>query len=69
MNDLDLPGWELDHIPADPNVICQTWLEHYANGEPLSPDQIQFLVDRALIHADVLEKAILHSGGSEISEA
>ena len=58
MNDLNLPGWELDHIPADPNAICQTWLEHYANGEPLSSDQIQFLVDRALIHAEVLEKTI-----------
>jgi len=31
---------------------------HYVNGAPLSPDQIQFLVDRALIHAEVLKKAI-----------
>jgi len=68
MKDLDLPGWELDHIPTDPNAICQTWLEHYANGDPLSPDQIQFLVDRALIHAEVLEKAILQSRNSKVSE-
>jgi polysaccharide pyruvyl transferase CsaB len=58
MKDLDLPGWELSNIPTDPNAICQTWLEHYANGEALSLDQIQFFIDRALIHAEVLEKVI-----------
>jgi polysaccharide pyruvyl transferase CsaB len=59
IKDLDLPGWELSNIPTDPNAICQTWLEHYANGEALSSDQIQFFIDRALIHAEMLEKAIL----------
>ncbi|MCL6435811.1 MAG: polysaccharide pyruvyl transferase CsaB [Leptolyngbyaceae cyanobacterium HOT.MB2.61] len=58
MQDLSLPGWELSAIPDNPNLISQTWIEQYANGSPLSGDQIQFLVDRALIHQEVLQKAL-----------
>jgi polysaccharide pyruvyl transferase CsaB len=58
MQDLELPGWELTEIPDNPNQISQTWIEHYANGDPLSADQIQFRVDRALIHREVLHKAL-----------
>ena len=58
MQELALPGYELATIPDDPNVISQTWLELYVNGEALSTDQIQFLVDRASIHRDVLQRAI-----------
>jgi len=56
MSDISIPGWELDEIPTDPAQICQTWLDHYANGDPLSTDQLRFLTDRALIHQDVLQK-------------
>ncbi len=59
MAELAMPGWELDQMPDDPNLISQTWLEHYANGEPLAPEQIQSLVDRALIHRDLLTQALL----------
>jgi polysaccharide pyruvyl transferase CsaB len=58
MQDLELPGWELTEIPDTPNQISQTWIEHYANGDPLSADQIQFRVDRALIHREVLHKVL-----------
>jgi polysaccharide pyruvyl transferase CsaB len=58
MTDLDLPGWELAQLPDDPSIISQTWLEHYANGDPLSSDQIQSLVDRALMHRDLLTQAL-----------
>ena len=54
MAELNLPGWELKQLPDDPNVISKTWLEYYVNGEPLSRDQIQSLVDRALMHRDLL---------------
>ncbi|MEW6494370.1 MAG: polysaccharide pyruvyl transferase CsaB [Cyanobacteriota bacterium] len=57
MTQLNLPGWELAQLPDDPNQISQTWLEHYANGNSLSRDQIQSLVDRALMHQDVLAQA------------
>lgn len=57
MQALDLPGWELEQIPTDPQQITRTWLEVYANGEPLSHDQLEFLVDRSLIHREVLYQA------------
>ncbi|MGI0484789.1 polysaccharide pyruvyl transferase CsaB [Pantanalinema rosaneae CENA516] len=59
MAQLAIPGWELAQIPNDPNQICQVWLEHYANGVGLSADQIQFQIDRALIHQEMLHKALL----------
>ncbi|WP_026100386.1 polysaccharide pyruvyl transferase CsaB [Fortiea contorta] len=57
MEDLDMPGWDLTSLPEDANVISTTWIEHYANGDPLSPAQIQSLVDRALMHRQVLQEA------------
>jgi polysaccharide pyruvyl transferase CsaB len=58
MEDLDMPGWDLEKLPEDVNDISKTWIEHYANGEPLSPDKIQFLIDRALIHRELLADAL-----------
>lgn len=65
MGELDLPGWELAALPDDPNQMSQAWLNHYANGEPLTGDRIQSLVDRALMHRDVLREALssLNSDG------
>jgi polysaccharide pyruvyl transferase CsaB len=57
MEQLDIPGWDLNRLPDEPNAIDQIWLKHYANGNPLSSDQIQSLVDRALMHRDVLIEA------------
>jgi polysaccharide pyruvyl transferase CsaB len=54
MQELDIPGWELANLPDDPNEICQAWLQHYANGDPLPPGQIQSMSDRALIHQQLL---------------
>jgi polysaccharide pyruvyl transferase CsaB len=59
MEETNMPGWELEAIPDDPNLISTAWLEHYANGEPLNPAQIQSLVDRALMHREILEKVCL----------
>lgn len=58
MQDLDLPGWHVDDLPDDPQVVCRAWLEHYANGDALSTTQIQAIVDRALLHQEVLTKLL-----------
>lgn len=54
MQEIHMDGWLLEDIPADANTICQVWLEHYANGDGLMKDQISAVVDRALLHRDVL---------------
>lgn len=58
MAQLNMPGWDLSQLPNEPNQISQTWLEHYANGNPLTGDQIQSLVDRTLMHRDLLTQAL-----------
>ncbi len=62
---LSLPGWDLSPqpavlppIPEDPSTLAKTLLECYANGEMLSPDQIQSRVDRALMHKDLLSESL-----------
>ncbi len=58
MEDLSMPGWDLVNLPDDPNIISKAWIEHYAHGNPLSSEQIQSLVDRALMHREVLSAAL-----------
>jgi polysaccharide pyruvyl transferase CsaB len=62
MTELDLPGWDLAQLPDHPNLITQTWLKYYANGDPLTTDQIQSLVDRAFMHQDLLTEALANRG-------
>ncbi|HEY9887495.1 MAG TPA: polysaccharide pyruvyl transferase CsaB [Candidatus Obscuribacterales bacterium] len=68
--DLELPGWEmappgaaiaqsgfaLAPWPDSAAAMTQTLLQEYANGTPLTPDQIQSRIDRALIHRDLLSE-------------
>ncbi len=58
MQDLAIPGWELNELPDDPNQISQVWIEQYANGDPLSHDKVRFLVDRALIQQELLHQTL-----------
>jgi polysaccharide pyruvyl transferase WcaK-like protein len=58
MTELAMPGWDLDNLPDDPNLMSQTWLEYYANGDPLTSDQILSFVDRALMHRDLLHEVL-----------
>lgn len=58
MAELAMPGWDLASLPDDSNLMSHTWLEHYANGEALTPEQILSLVDRALMHRDLLHQAL-----------
>ncbi|MDJ0568097.1 MAG: polysaccharide pyruvyl transferase CsaB [Pleurocapsa sp. MO_192.B19] len=61
MSELDLPGYELSDIPQAPQKITAAWLEHYYNGKALNKFQIQSLVDRALIHQQLLSNIIINS--------
>ncbi|ACK72797.1 polysaccharide pyruvyl transferase [Gloeothece citriformis PCC 7424] len=58
MKELDIPGWELDQLPDDANLISTAWLEHYVNGDALSQVQIHSLIDRAFMHRELLQSVI-----------
>jgi len=58
ITEVEMPGWKLAQIPLDSATICKTWLDVYANGEGLSSDRLQFLVDRALVHQEILHQAL-----------
>jgi polysaccharide pyruvyl transferase CsaB len=68
MADLELPGFDLNpHAgeitapylwPETTAQMTQAWLETYVNGIPVSADQIQSRVDRALMHRDLLHDVI-----------
>ncbi len=58
MAELHLPGWELSELPDSPKIMTQTWLEAYTNAEQLPATQIQSLIDRALIHKELLHTVL-----------
>jgi polysaccharide pyruvyl transferase CsaB len=69
MADLALPGWAMDPTdqhpsapltpwPATTAAMTQQWLDHFANGEAPSPDQIQSRRDRADLHRELLSAAL-----------
>ncbi|MGK7940579.1 MAG: polysaccharide pyruvyl transferase CsaB [Crocosphaera sp.] len=56
MEAIEIPGWNLDELPDDANVISTAWLEYFVNGEPLLKERIQSLRDRAFMHEEILKK-------------
>lgn len=66
MDELEMSGWDLTASsdypvpPEHPHEISRTWIEHYANGDPLSQDQLRSLIDRASMHREMLDQ-VLHN--------
>lgn len=58
MEEIEIPGWDIDKLPDDANAMSTAWMDYFANGEALSDDRIKFLTDRALVHKEVLQKAL-----------
>jgi polysaccharide pyruvyl transferase CsaB len=58
MSELNLPGWELERLPDNANQISTTWIDYYANGTSLDSAQIRSLIDRALMHQELLNQII-----------
>jgi len=52
--ELAMPGLDLAQTPPPAHVLSRQWLDLYANGEGLSPEQVQSWVDRALLHRELL---------------
>lgn len=62
MRSLDLPGWELEQLPIDPQQMGQIWLDQLSQGIGVSLEQRQTLVEQALIHQDVLNYVATQQG-------
>ncbi|MBI4780343.1 MAG: polysaccharide pyruvyl transferase CsaB [Oscillatoriophycideae cyanobacterium NC_groundwater_1537_Pr4_S-0.65um_50_18] len=58
MQDMEFPGWELAQMPTDAVQIGREWIELYANGDAVSGDRIHALIDRALIHQELLSQTL-----------
>jgi polysaccharide pyruvyl transferase CsaB len=56
--EVPMPGWELDNLPEEVNDISTAWIDCYVNGEGLNGDRKQFLIDRALIHREILSRFV-----------
>ncbi|MGA7952824.1 MAG: polysaccharide pyruvyl transferase CsaB [Gloeobacterales cyanobacterium] len=57
LQDIQAPGCSLDQLP-DPQTLCRIWLEHYANGLPLTEIQRASWADRAKINAAMLREVL-----------
>ncbi|OCR02218.1 polysaccharide pyruvyl transferase CsaB [Oscillatoriales cyanobacterium USR001] len=58
MDELEIPGYLLSELPEDRNSISQNWIENYHNGKSLSQNKIEYLIERSLIHQEVLQQAL-----------
>lgn len=56
MEQLNLPGWELDRLPQNASEISQTWIDAYHHPQPLTPGQIEAIVTQTLQHQEILHQ-------------
>jgi polysaccharide pyruvyl transferase CsaB len=54
MAEIQCPGWALDHMPEDSEVIAQQWIQQFKAESTLSLEQRQNLVQRAMVHQTAL---------------
>ena len=66
MTELNLPGWELEHLPAAQRM-AQDWIDYYQQGQcqdlgqkrgALDKERIMALGDRARLHQDILHAVL-----------
>jgi polysaccharide pyruvyl transferase CsaB len=58
MRDLDCPGWDLDQLPSDPQVLVANWLQVWNQPVQLRQAEIQQRVEAAQRHQDLLEQVL-----------
>jgi len=62
MEQLNLPGWELDRLPPNPQEISQSWIECYRDRHPLTPTQIEEMIGQTLQHQQMLHHCLQGKG-------
>ena len=61
MSELNLSGYELENLPKDPELIAAAWLKHLEEQRAIEPIKIKSLIDRALIHQQLLKQVIINN--------
>ena len=61
MSELSLSGYELNELPQNPELITAAWLEHLEEQRAIEPIKIKPLIDRALIHQQLLKQIIINN--------
>jgi polysaccharide pyruvyl transferase CsaB len=59
MSEINLPGYELKDLPSEPEIISIAWLAQLEQQQGIESLKIQSLVDRALIHQQLLSETII----------
>ncbi|NES99968.1 MAG: polysaccharide pyruvyl transferase CsaB [Sphaerospermopsis sp. SIO1G2] len=54
MEELQIPGWDLENMPDDVDLISKTWIDFYQSSEKLSSEKIKSLETEALSHQQLL---------------
>jgi polysaccharide pyruvyl transferase CsaB len=58
VQDLALPGWELEDLPTNPSLILNSWLTTFQTGQPLSDTKIAELRSKTNLHRELLAAAL-----------
>ncbi len=56
LQELQMPGWDLEGIPTDPEALHQAWLDCYTGGSALNPVQVETWVRRSAEHRELLRQ-------------
>jgi polysaccharide pyruvyl transferase CsaB len=59
MSELNLPGYELQNLPDESAIITTAWLAQLEQQQAIASLKVQSLVDRALIHQQLLRETII----------
>ncbi|MEN9222556.1 MAG: polysaccharide pyruvyl transferase CsaB, partial [Thermostichus sp. BF3_bins_97] len=58
LQELGMPGWNLEEIPTDPETLHRAWLTCYETGLALSSAEIETWVQRSAQHGELLRQQL-----------
>ncbi|MFQ3584789.1 MAG: polysaccharide pyruvyl transferase CsaB [Cyanobacteriota bacterium] len=56
LQDLNMPGWDLETLPTDVETLHRSWLACYEQGLALTPAEIQDWIQRSARHGELLRQ-------------
>ena len=56
MEEINIPGWELNQLPNNSDTIKHAWLEYFFNSMQPIDSSIKDLKERAMLHKEILNQ-------------